>query len=232
MVKVRVSYQADPEHAMKVLQQWRSRTPRSCASRRPWSCSTISATRRSISRTRLPRRHQSLAAGADRAAHAILKALRAEPASTCRTPRRSPASARPGADGTACHGVDRRRARCDPEAVQAALAEAARRSGFAGATARARRSPSKTSATTRSTSRCRCRSPTASARRRRRRRCARRRSRRCGARHRVGQPQRQVRLRDRKGCAAFVMKLAEERARRGAARRRCEDAPPRKPNGD
>ncbi len=67
---VRVSYQADPEHALQVLQQVAetehlhlapsAARRRARQSRRPGA---------RIQRARLSRRHQSLAAGADRAAH-------------------------------------------------------------------------------------------------------------------------------------------------------------------
>jgi small-conductance mechanosensitive channel len=49
----------------------------------------------------------------------------------------------------------------------------------------------------------------------------------------IASPQRQVRLRDLEGLRGFVMKLAEERARNAqAGDDAAVPAPPRKPNGD
>ena len=232
-VKVRVSYQADPEHALESAAAGGGGEhlypAASAAGRRARQPRRPSAR---IQRARLPRRHQPLAAGADRAAHRDLKgaARRRHRCAVRLRPRRP--RARSGADGTACHGDDRRQPRLRSRSGAgrargsgAAQRSADRRRGRAGRLRGHRRQRAEFL-------------PVRAARRRREHRGGR-----DGAAHAGGQDAARARHRHsqpaaagapaRSGRSAHIPGAARRGAR--AAQRQAEDAaeaPPRKPNGD
>jgi small-conductance mechanosensitive channel len=233
-VRVRVSYQADPEHALKVLQQVAEAN--TSILRHPPPVVVLDnlgeqALEYSV-RVYLADINRSLQAQTELRT-AILKALRAEGidipyASALAGHAHGPAPT--AGRATVTIGVSHD---CDPEAVQAALSEAARRSGLKidgeGAevafediddnalnfsvsvplTDGVSTGEAETALRTQAVKTLRERGIN------------------------LASPQRQVRLRDLEGLRTFLARLAEERARRSDAE--ADDAvqaPPRKPDND
>ena len=234
-VRVRVSYQADPEHAMKVLQQVAEQN--TSILRHPPPVVVLDnlgdqALEFSL-RVYLADINRSLQAQTELRT-AILKALREAGidipyAAALDGHAHGPAPTARQASITIGVPHD-----CDPEAVQAALKEAARQGGFADGDGKgpqvafddigdnalnfsvtvplvdgASVEDAETALRTQAVKALRARGIA------------------------LASPQRQVRLRDLEGLRTFVMKLAEERARSAQARND-DDAPmpPRKPDND
>jgi potassium-dependent mechanosensitive channel len=228
-VRVRVSYQADPEHALKVLQQVAEAN--TSILRHPPPVVVLDnlgdqALEFSV-RVYLADINRSLQVQTELRT-AILKALRAEGidvpyASALAGHAHAPAPTARRATVTIGVSHD-----CDPDAVQAALKEAARRSGLKidGEGAQVafedigdnalNFSLSVPLADGVSTEEAATALRTQAVKTLRERGIN------------IASPQRQVRLRDLEGLRTFLARLAEERARRGDA----AEAPPRKPNDD
>jgi small-conductance mechanosensitive channel len=233
-IKVRVSYQADPEHAIKVLQHVAEQN--TTILRHPPPVVVLDnlgdqALEFSV-RVYLADINRSLQAQTELRT-AILKALREAgidvpyaSALSGHAHGEAPSARR----ATVSVGVAHE---SDPEAVYAALLEAARRSGFGPGGEGAQVafdeigesafgfSISVPLADGASVDAAETALRTQAVKTLRERGIA------------VASPQRQVRLRDLEGLRGFVMKLAEERARNAQARDDAAvPAPPRKPNGD